>query len=267
MYNQNLGDTFDRHIELASQAGIRGFLVSWKGTGELGQTASSSGYNSRLDLLVSRVDAYNAAHHTAFRLGLAFAAFGDYKRAASEIINDLSYFRQRYAGNPAFRNDYSSKPIVMWLDSRKYSLDTVKAVSAQNQPGLYLLGDETAASWSRDAPYLDGTSYYWSSQNPWANPHAQSAIEQLGGEVHRAGKRWFAPFIAGYNKQLLGGSCVPRRGLATLDKVWEVNSVSQPDGWFGISWNEFVENTYLEPSVAYGSAYLTEVKRLIATSR
>src|SRR5207302_5829613 len=128
---------------------------------------------------------------------------------------------------------------------------------------LYLVGDETLASWSRDQRYLDATSYYWSTEDPWRNPGAQASIGQLAAQVHSAGKHWFAPFIAGYNKQLRGGTCIPRRGVETLDRVWAVNATSRPDGWFGISWNEFVENTYLEPSLAYGSTYLDELSRLI----
>jgi hypothetical protein len=263
LYDQNLAGTLDHHIDLAAGAGIRGFLVSWKGTGDAGQNPTASGYNSRLDLLVNRVDTYDRTHASAVGLGLAYAAFGDYARPASEIINDLSYFAGRYGKDPAFRNEFSQRPIVMWLDTRKYAVPTVKAVSAAVKGLVYLVGDETATSWARDAPYLDGSSYYWSSENPWSNPGAAPALTRLGDQVHAAGKRWFAPFIAGYDKQLLGGMCVPRRGLDTLDRVWQINATSHPDAWFGISWNEFVENTYLEPSRLYGTQYLDEIRRLI----
>lgn len=262
LYDQDQPSTFDHHIDLAVRAGIAGFLVSWRGTGVPRQDSASSGYNSRLDLIVSRVNSYNAAHGTRFGLGLAFAAYGNYGRAADQIANDLRYFGGRYGHDPAFRNPYSSKPIVMWLDSRKYEFATVAAVSAA-APDLYLVGDETEQSWARDARYLDGTSYYWSTENPWTNRHAEATLEALGTEVRKQGKRWFAPLLAGYNKQLHGGQCVPRQGLETLSKVWETNARSQPDGWFAISWNELVENTYMEPSLAYGSTYLDGLSALI----
>jgi hypothetical protein len=150
----------------------------------------------------------------------------------------------------------------MWLDSRKYELATVAAASQAVEPALYLLGDETATSWPRDASYLDGTSYYWSSENPWTNGSAAGQIASLGSQVHDAGKRWFAPFIAGYDKELLGGGCVPRNGISTLQRVWSINAASAPDAWFGISWNEFVENTYLEPSLRYGTSYLDAIRAL-----
>ena len=261
-YDQDNPATFDRHIEAAVAAGITGFLVSWQGTGAASQDPTSSGYDRRLDVLVQRVDAFNARSSVKFRLGLAFASFGDYSRPADEVVNDLQYFRQRYATDPAFTNRFSPKPIVMWLDSRKYDVATVASVSHAMQGSLFLLGDETASSWPRDAPYLDGTSYYWSSENPWVNRSAGAQIAALGSAVHAAGKPWFAPFIAGYDKELLGGGCVPRNGIATLQRVWSINAASQPDAWFGISWNEFVENTYLEPSVRYGTTYLDEIRRL-----
>jgi hypothetical protein len=270
LYDQSLASTFDYHISLAANAGITGFLADWQGTGQAGQGPSSSGYNQRLDLLVQRVNAYNSTHGTHFSIGVALASFGDYSRPVSAILNDLSYIRSHYSGNPALANRYSADPIVMVMDSRKLSPLVGQTGSVLPQlysaygSTLYLVGDETSATWAADGRYLDAGSYYWSSENPWTNTGAQSQIDSLGSQVHNAGKRWFAPVEAGYNKQLTGGTCVPRYGLQTLDKVWSMNKTSYPDGWFAISWNEFVENTYLEPSSAYGAAYLQELSRLIA---
>jgi hypothetical protein len=263
LYDQSQAATFERHVDLASRAGLKGFLISWQGTGAATQKPQSSGYDSRLDLLVRTVDSYNAVHGSAFRLGLAFASFGDFNRPAPQVIGDLTYFYKRYGSDLAFENAYSSKPIVMWLDSRKYSRQTIEAVSRASEPHVYLLGDETDSSWASDGAFFDGTSYYWSTENPWNNAQAATEVARLATAVHDAGKRWFAPFIAGYNKQLLGGSCVPRRGTQTLTQIWELNARSHPDGWFGVSWNEFVENTYLEPSQRYGSMYLDALAALI----
>ena len=188
---------------------------------------------------------------------------GDYQRPAGAIINDLRYFATHYSASSALSNNFSKKPIVMWLDSRKFAAATVSQVSAAMAGSLYLLGDETASSWARDAAYLEGTSYYWSTESP-DNRNAQATLTDLGRQVRAAGKTWFAPFIPGYDKQLVGGSCIPRDGTRTLDRIWATNVASHPDGWFGISWNELVENTHLEPSVRYGSSYLDELKRLIA---
>jgi hypothetical protein len=263
MYNQDLGSTFDRHIAAAAAAGVRGFVVSWIGDGTTNQSpVSSANFNSRLELLVNRVSAYNAAHARPFGLALGMSPYGNYSRAATAIVNDLTYFSNHYGANPVFANRYGGKPLVMLLDSRKLGSATLATVSRAMRGQLVLLGDETASSWAQDGSFLDGTSYYWSSETPTG--YAGASLVSLGTQVHAAGKIWLAPFIAGFDRQLAGGTCVPRNGVSTLDWTWKVNGASHPDGWMGISWNEFVENTYIEPSQAYGSKYLDELRRLIA---
>ncbi|MHB8613493.1 MAG: glycoside hydrolase family 71/99 protein, partial [Candidatus Dormibacteraceae bacterium] len=96
LYDQNLAATFDRHIQLASDAGVRGFLVDWIGLGTADQTPSSSNENARLDMLISRVDLFNAHRSHPFLLGLAFAARGDYQRLPADVVGDLRYFSTRY---------------------------------------------------------------------------------------------------------------------------------------------------------------------------
>jgi len=263
LYDQGQPATFDRHLAEAAQAGVAGFLVSWQGTGDAAQGPDSSGYDARLDLLVSRVHAFDRPGGGRFGLGLAFASFGNYTRSAANVVADLEYFASRYGADPAFRNPYSDRPLVMWLDSRKFPEATVRAVSRAVRSRVYLVGDETAQSWPRDATYLDGTSYYWSSENPAKNAQAGTTLVRLAASVHASGKRWFAPFIPGYDNQLAGGSCVPRNGTGTLRQVWSENAVSRPDGWFGISWNELVENTYIQPTRAYGTTYLDALAALI----
>ena len=263
LYDQRDPTALDRQIATASAAGITGFLVDWQGTGLPSQSVRSSSANTRLDLLVSRVNAYNAAHSRRFGLALAFAVYGEYNRPRSRMLADLQYFQSRYGADPAFRNPYSAHPMVMLMASRRYSADVLPGLS-EMRSSLYLVGDETSASWPVDAASLDAASYYWSSENPWTNAGAGAEISKLGAAVHAGGKRWFAPVSPGYDKELLGGTCVPRNSAQTLRKLWEVNGASRPDAWFGISWNEYVENTYLEPSLAYGSSYLDELSRLIA---
>jgi len=50
-----------------------------------------------------------------------------------------------------------------------------------------------------------------------------------------------------------GGTCVPGNGLETHRRLYTGNAASSPDGWMPISWNEFFENTYIEPSLRYGT--------------
>lgn len=265
LYDQGNPATFDRHIATAAAAGIRGFVVAWQGTGTAQQSPASSGYDARLDLLVKRVDAYNASHAQHFNLALGMSAFGDYRRPSGQLVDDLTYFATRYGNDPAFANDFSPHPLVMILDSRKYNGSQVADIAGALGTRLVLIGDDTNATWSRESRYLSGASWYWSSQDPYDNPHSATQLGELASQVHAAGKLWFAPFSPGFDAALYGhAACTPRDGTATLQTIWQMNRQSRPDAWFGISWNEFVENTYIEPSLAHGSATLDALHRLIA---
>jgi len=263
LYDQAQGSTFDHHIAVAASHSITGFIVDWIGTGSTTQTPTSSGYNSRLDLFVKRVDAWNATHTTHFSIGMGLDVFGNYNRPASQVVADLTYFRNRYGADGAFKNAYSVKPLVFLVDSKKYPVSTVSAAHTAVGSGLYLIGDETPTTVSRDLPYISGVSWYWSSQNPYSNPQSGKQVAALASAARNAGKRWFSPVIAGFNHELTGGGCVPRNGLQTLDTLWATNAASKPDAWFAISWNEIVENTFLEPSVRWGTKYIDELSRLI----
>jgi hypothetical protein len=265
LYDQNDPSTFDRHIATAAAAGVRGFTVSWQGTGSATQDPSSSGYNKRLDLLVGRVNAYNATHAVPFNLALGLSAFGNYSRPSSEVLGDLAYFSARYGSNPAFSNQFSPKPLAMILASRKYTGSQVADLGNAFGSKLFLISDDTNNSWGAQQQYFSGASWYWSSQNPYSNPQSGSQVQALGNQVHAGHKLWFAPFAPGFNDQLLGHpSCTPRDGSSTLARIWSMNQQSRPDAWFGISWNEFVENTYLQPSKAFGSQQLDTLRQLIA---
>lgn len=258
--------TFDRHIAAAAGAGVRGFVVSWQGTGASAQAPSSSGYDARLDLLVHRVDAYNATHTTPFSLALGLSAYGSYARPSSTLVNDLTYFVDRYGNDRAFVNDFSPHPLVMLLDSRKYNGTQVHDVATRIGSRVLLVSDDTNSTWPGEQQYFSGASWYWSSQNPYTNPQSGAQLRSLAAQVHAAHKLWFAPFAPGFDAQLNGGkACTPRNGSQTLASIWNLNRGSRPDAWFGISWNEFVENTYLEPSRARGTAALDTLSQLIAS--
>jgi hypothetical protein len=82
-------------------------------------------------------------------------------------------------------------------------------------------------------------------------------LNQLAAAVHATGGLWLAPAAVGFDARLNGGtSTVDRRNGATLTKAWDDAAATNPDGIALISWNEFTENTYVEPSRDTGTRYL-----------
>jgi hypothetical protein len=75
--------------------------------------------------------------------------------------------------------------------------------------------------------------------------------------VHRDQGLWIAPAAPGFDARAIGGeTTVDREDGRTLRREWSAAVASSPDAVGVISWNEFSENTYVEPSEKYGHRYL-----------
>jgi Glycosyl hydrolase family 99 len=232
-----------QQVDLAKQAGISGFLVSWKDTAVL---------DARLAALV-RVCA--AAH---FKLGIVFEGL-DFQRnpiPMSEVRSSFSYFTDRYANSPVF--SVSGKPIVVWAGTWDYTSTQMASITSVYRPRLTILASEKqVASYVAVAPLFDGNAYYWSSVDPLSTPRYQSKLDAFSAAVHSHGGLWIAPAAPGFNATLLGGTrIVPRRGGQTLRLEMGAALASSPDAIGLISWNEFSENSAVEPSQMYGSSTL-----------
>jgi hypothetical protein len=80
---------------------------------------------------------------------------------------------------------------------------------------------------------------------------------KMGEAVHQNGGLWIPPAAPGFDARMIGGtSVVDRKNGDTLRLQINTAMASSPDALGIISWNEFSENSYIEPSVAYGSKYL-----------
>ena len=72
--------------------------------------------------------------------------------------------------------------------------------------------------------------------------------------VHTQGGLWIAPAAPGFDARLIGGkNVVERKEGQTLVKEMNAALLSNPDAIGLISWNEFSENTHIEPSELYGT--------------
>jgi len=269
LYTQDDPTTIRRQVTLAASAGLDGFVVSWSGNGRADQTDNSTAFNRRLALLVRAARAHNVEASRPFTLMLGYEGLDNSRntRPTDWIRNDLAYFVRRYANDSEFRVPaYGTKPVVEFLDSRKFAPETLHGLLDPLHSKLTLIGDEHGtAEWNRGvATVFDGDSWYWSDENPYTNRRAAATVEHLSQTLHDEHKLWFAPITPGYNKSSLGrnGSCVPRNGIGTLQRLYATNAQSSPQGWTVISWNEYFENTYIEPSRRYGTTYIDALRNL-----
>ena len=235
-----------QHVQWAKAAGITGFIVSWKSTDVL---------NRRLEQLVEVAEQEN------FKLEIIYEGL-DFNRKplpVTTVASDLDYFIQHFAGRKPF--DLYPKPMVIWSGTWNFSQQEVDQVTRDRRKSLLILASERSVSgYQRLAGMVDGDAYYWSSVNPDTFSGYQSKLNQMSTAVHKNGGIWIPPAAPGFDARLIGGtSVVDRKNGATFRTQISTALASSPDVLGIISWNEFSENSYIEPSQKYGSTYLNIV--------
>src|SRR6266508_576093 len=97
------------------------------------------------------------------------------------------------------------------------------------------------------------------------DPHASRPIADPS--VHAHDGLWIAPAAPGFDARLIGGTrIIDRKDGATLRQQMDAAVQSSPDAIGLISWNEFSENSYMEPSINYGTRYLEVLADIRGTS-
>jgi Glycosyl hydrolase family 71 len=232
-----------QQIQWAKSAGIKGFIVSWKSTEVL---------NRRMEQLIE------VAEQEDFKLAVIYEGL-DFNRnplPAQTVANDLDYFIQHFAGRKPF--ELFSKPLVIWSGTWKFTPQEVSQVTQSRRVHLLILASErNLAGYQKLAGSVDGNAYYWSSVNPDTNSGYGSKLSQMGKAVHQNGGIWIPPAAPGFDARLIGGTTVvDRKNGDTFRAQIATAMASSPDALGIISWNEFSENSYIEPSQMYGHTYL-----------
>jgi hypothetical protein len=243
-----------RQIEEARSAGIGGFIVSWKDTAV---------NDSRLRLLMS------VASQEHFKLAMIYQGLDFSRRPlpVAEVAAGFKTFWAKFAGDPVFFR-LGGKPLTIWSGTWAFTPAAVAHVTRGVRDRMLVLSTEkNVTGFRRLAGATDGDAYYWSSVNPATNPGYAAKLAAMSQAIHQDGKYWIAPFAPGFDARLVGGTqIIPRGGGQTLRDEYSAAVRSSPDVLGLISWNEFSENSYVEPSVRYGYQSLDVLRQLRAAS-
>ena len=232
-----------QHVIWAKQAGIKGFIVGWKRDPSL---------DRRLERLVQVAEAED------FKLALTYQAL-DFQRnplPSEKVASDLEFFASEFGSRPPFV--IFDKPLIIWSGTPRFERNEIDSVVHGLASRLLILSSEkNVAGYQRIADLVDGNLYYWSSADPANGRTYQTRLVEFGREVRANGGLWIAPAAPGFDARLVGGSrVVERKTGETLRRSVEGALNSSPDAVGLISWNEFSENTHLEPSQNFGALYL-----------
>src|SRR5215216_5189008 len=248
-YSSDDRRVLQQHIRWAKAAGIDGFIVSWKDTEVL---------TRRLELLTE------VAEEEDFKLAIIYQGL-DVKRqpfAIDRIAADFDYFLYLFGDNEVF--NIFGRPLMIWSGSWEYSRDDISEVTKARRNDLMILGSErNEGAYRHIADLVDGNAYYWSSVNPDTYPDYPGKLQGMATAIHENEGVWIAPAAPGFDaREIGGGRVVERQGGAMLRRQFEAALGSDPDAVGVISWNEFSENSHIEPSCDYGVQDLTVIAAL-----
>ena len=249
-YSSDDATVMRQHVQWAKDAGIDGFIVSWKSTEKL---------NPRLDQLVKIADEEN------FKLSIIYEGL-DFERnplPITQVDSDLRYFINQYADHHVF--DLFDKPMVIWSGSWEFSVPDIASVVQDKRDRLLILASEkNVEGYQRLSGLVDGDAYYWSSVNPYTHEGYLEKLVAMSDAIHATGGLWIAPAAPGFDARLIGGSrAIDRRDGETLRAELNVALQSSPDAIGLISWNEFSENSHIEPSQEHGDHYLEVIAEIL----
>jgi hypothetical protein len=264
-YSSDDPDVMRQQVQWAKQAGIDGFIVSWKSTLVL---------DKRLEQLMKIAD------EESFKLAIMYQGldFNRNPQPIERVAADLDYFIENYAGDPAF--DVFGGPLIVWSGTWEFTPEQINSVAETRrrtscqwrsdfQPRCVtiLATERNVDGVNRLAGIVDGDAYYWSSVNPATFPGYQEKLNAMRDAVKQQDGFWIAPAAPGFDARLVGGSTVVERNDGqTLRTELDAAYGSSPDAIGLISWNEFSENTQVEPSQRYGTTAL-EVLADVANGR
>lgn len=242
-YSSDERQVMRQHIKWAKDAGIEGFIVSWKSTSVL---------NRRLERLME------IAQEEDFKLAMIYQGLDFFREPlpVARVAADFDIFIERYASHPTFA--IFDKPIMIWSGTWRFSEEEVSSVTQERRKDLLILASErNPEEYERLATFVDGDAYYWSAVDPLTDEGYRGKLTAMSEAIHANGGIWLSPVAPGFDARLLGGErVIERRDGETLRRAMDAALVASPDAIGVISWNEFSENTHIEPSESHGGRYL-----------
>jgi hypothetical protein len=248
-YSSDDAHVLRQQVKQATRAGINGFLTSWKSTPAL---------NRRLDMLIS------IAHSERFDLGVVYEAldFNRHPLPVSTVKSDMVYLVTSRGAQ--MKSSYFGRPLIIWTGTDQYSTSDVAAVrSALGNRAYLLAASKSVAGYERVANHVDGEAYYWSSADP-NSPATLTKLTAMSKSAHAHHALWIAPASPGFDGRSLGGTrVIGRNNGQTLIRSLDNTFATSPDAVGVISWNEWSENTYIEPGQMYGDEELLALQNYL----
>lgn len=248
-YVSDRSDVIERQVREAKEAGIDAFISSWTGTG----TETDANLPRLMDEAVKQ----------NFRVTLYIET--NWVMQHGDVAAQVQSLLQRYGNSPAFLH-WNGKPVLFFWSPQ--SLGGPEAWRALRQK----VDPQNSQLWSVDTidvSYLDVfDTVHLFSAGKWNNSTDVAAGDagwrarvDSYNKAHNTQRMWTAGVIPGWDESKVAPPRSPtkvfdRRNGAMYEESWRAAVASNPE-WITItSWNEWFEDTQIEPGQGYDSLYL-----------
>ncbi len=241
-----------RHITWTQAAELDGLIVSWWG---------SESFTD--DNLATFLDSLSGAdlHATIY-----FETLSPHFDSPDKVISELEYVLDSYSSHPNFFW-YAGRPVIFVYAVQGVPIYggmtpylTWQMIVDQLHADGYnplLIGD------AMDSLYLD----IFDGLHPYLARYDPAIYQDISCSAHQLGKLWVADIYPGYDDHLLDRPThlyIPRNAGQTYSDTFTAALQTNPDWIVVTSFNEWWENTHIEPGALYGYDYLSQTAGLSA---
>jgi hypothetical protein len=240
----------------AKSHGVDGFVVSW-----MGQEHTGTGFD--LAMHAAEADGQSITGYLETKMATSTTSLG---RPDPRVVRQWLTELLRRSSSPAFlRADGGPVVFVYTLDGlplKKWQ-SILDAVDDEFQTTVHLVGDTLDPAY-KSVEYGVHRYAAMSSQSALTSWSRTTSLNLRGDAVLDAGTRpglFVGTVQPGFDDRRLRGGDNPvidRDGGARYDKTWAAALAGSPDWVVVTSWNEWFEDTEIEPGVATGSGALDQ---------
>ncbi|MHB1276456.1 MAG: endo-1,3-alpha-glucanase family glycosylhydrolase [Candidatus Humimicrobiaceae bacterium] len=256
LYESNDSDSISTQIDQAKSAGIDGFISSWSGQN------SFSDNNLKIMLDTAKEKKFSIAIHLETQSDNG-------PREEDEIFQWLKYIIISYGNHPAYSN-INGKPLIVIYDSMSIPLDIWKNMFEKLKKEGFDATFIGMGYGNDNLDVFDGIYEYnifnfQDLSGTYKKASQAAQYYQMIKELN-APKIFAATVMPGYDERSIPGrkgGFKNREEGAFYRKTFETAIANDPEFIFITSWNEWWEDTQIEPGELYGDEYLDITREYI----
>lgn len=247
-------------IDQAKSAGLDAFIVSWFGLED--NLTTTPVLNNMLDRAAER----------DFEIAAAVDIFNsDFNHNREQLVNSLNWLVNDRANHPAYLR-YNGKPVIFFAFQGNSGFSTAEWQAIRNQ-----VDPNRNTIWIAEG--IGGCCIYGGAMDgmyafnlAWANGSSARFLNEKNATLNAGGSMYIPTIHPGWDEDKIAtrdGRPNPtsprgRAGGQFLANSWRGAVAAGTDVVLVVSWNEYMENSHIEPSQVYGTQSLDTLRPLIA---